>query len=81
MFVPTLCCTPQVWKAILTDRIDFNAPELKAISAPARELLRGLLDRDPRKRLKPSEALKHPWIQVWKGLLGNNGCDQVIGEA
>ncbi len=53
-----------MWKAILTDRMDFNASELKPISDPAKELLRGLLDRDPRKRLKPSEALKHPWIQV-----------------
>ena len=63
----------QVWKAILTDRIDFNAPELKQISAPARELLRGLLERDPRKRVKPSEALKHAWIQVGGRAAGGGG--------
>lgn len=53
-----------MWKAILTDKVDFNAPELKQVSAPAKELLRGLLERDPKRRLKPSQALKHPWIQV-----------------
>lgn len=57
------CTLQQVWKAILTDKVDFNAAELKPISTPAKDLLKGLLDRDPRKRLKPSEALKHPWIQ------------------
>lgn len=57
------CTLQQVWKAILTDRIDFGAAELKPISEPAKQLLRGLLERDPRKRMKPSQALTHSWIQ------------------
>lgn len=54
----------QVWQAILTQRIDFNARELRGISSSARDLLGGLLDRDPTLRLTAQQALEHPWIKV-----------------
>jgi calcium-dependent protein kinase len=36
-----------VWSAILHDPIDWDAPELKALSQPARDFLEKLLQRDP----------------------------------
>lgn len=57
------CTLQQVWKSILNDRIDFEAPELRQISPSARDLLRGLLHRSAEKRLTASEALRHPWLR------------------
>lgn len=54
----------QVWQAILSQRIDMGAPELKNVSPPAKDLLAGLLERDPDSRLTPKQALDHPWIRV-----------------
>lgn len=54
----------QVWQAILSQRIDMGAPELQGVSAPAKDLLMGLLQRDPAERLTPKQALEHPWIKV-----------------
>jgi serine/threonine protein kinase len=54
----------QVWQSILSQRIDFHAAELEQVSAAARDLLKGLLERDPDARLTPKQALEHPWIKV-----------------
>lgn len=56
------CNLQQVWKAILTDRIDFSARELRDVSPPALDLLRQMLQRDPRKRVTAAAALRHPWL-------------------
>lgn len=55
---------PQVWQAILSKRIDMEAPELRNVSTAAKDLLQGLLERDPERRLTPRQALDHPWIRV-----------------
>jgi serine/threonine protein kinase len=34
----------------------------EGVSGPAKDLLKGLLEVDPTKRLSATEALKHPWI-------------------
>ena len=57
-------CRAQVWQSILSQRIDFHAAELEQVSAAARDLLKGLLERDPDARLTPKQALEHPWIKV-----------------
>jgi calcium-dependent protein kinase len=36
-----------VWSAIQHDKIDWDAPELRALSDPARDFLEKLLQRDP----------------------------------
>jgi calcium-dependent protein kinase len=54
----------QVWQAILSKRIDMAAPELRTVSTAAKDLLQGLLERDPERRLTPRQALDHPWIRV-----------------
>ena len=58
------CSLQQVWKAILSEDIDFDAPELRQVSPAAHDLLRGLLHRNPNKRLSAAEALKHPWLRA-----------------
>lgn len=51
-----------VWKAILTRNINWNAQELKQLSRPAVDFLKSLLERDPVKRPSAQQALEHPWI-------------------
>ncbi len=53
-----------MWQSILSQRIDFHAAELEQVSAAARDLLKGLLERDPDARLTPKQALEHPWIKA-----------------
>ena len=60
-----------MWQSILSQRIDFHAAELEQVSAPARDLLKGLLERDPDARLTPKQALEHPWIKARVFMLPN----------
>ena len=54
----------QVWQAILVKKVDLDAPHLKgSMSDGARDLLRGLLRRDPTQRMTALEALDHPWVK------------------
>ena len=46
---------------IKTEKLDF--PKDKKISGPCKDLLRGLLEKDYKKRFNIQQALKHPWIQ------------------
>ncbi|KAI7836721.1 hypothetical protein COHA_009419 [Chlorella ohadii] len=57
------CTLQQVWKSILTDKINWNAPALREVSAPARDLLKAMLERNPAKRIRAADALRHPWLQ------------------
>ncbi|KAI3434801.1 hypothetical protein D9Q98_002859 [Chlorella vulgaris] len=57
------CTLQQVWKSILTDKINWNAAALREVSPPARDLLKQMLDRNPAKRLRAGAALRHPWLQ------------------
>lgn len=56
------CTLQQVWKSILTERVDFEAVELSHISREARDLLRKMLHRDPNRRVSANDALSHPWL-------------------
>ena len=50
-----------VYKAIQTAPLAFG-PEWAQISGSARELLAGLLEKDPVKRYTLAQALEHPWV-------------------
>ena len=52
----------QVLSNIQNVRIDFDSPELGRAPENAKNLLKRLLCKDPRKRISAREALAHPWI-------------------
>ena len=52
----------QVLSNIQNVRIDFDSPELGRAPETAKNLLKRLLCKDPRKRISAREALAHPWI-------------------
>ncbi|KAL4434088.1 hypothetical protein ABPG75_000529 [Micractinium tetrahymenae] len=56
------CTLQQVWKSILTDKINWSAPALREVSAPAKDLLKQMLERNPAKRIRAAQALRHPWL-------------------
>eukprot|EP00195_Chlamydomonas_chlamydogama_P002656 CAMPEP_0202921416 /NCGR_PEP_ID=MMETSP1392-20130828/77385_1 /ASSEMBLY_ACC=CAM_ASM_000868 /TAXON_ID=225041 /ORGANISM="Chlamydomonas chlamydogama, Strain SAG 11-48b" /LENGTH=597 /DNA_ID=CAMNT_0049614987 /DNA_START=209 /DNA_END=2002 /DNA_ORIENTATION=+ len=52
-----------VWRAILMQEINWNAPELHQLSRSAADFLRSLLERDPNKRPSAFQALQHSWVR------------------
>eukprot|EP00197_Chlamydomonas_leiostraca_P016234 CAMPEP_0202862620 /NCGR_PEP_ID=MMETSP1391-20130828/3593_1 /ASSEMBLY_ACC=CAM_ASM_000867 /TAXON_ID=1034604 /ORGANISM="Chlamydomonas leiostraca, Strain SAG 11-49" /LENGTH=572 /DNA_ID=CAMNT_0049542175 /DNA_START=227 /DNA_END=1946 /DNA_ORIENTATION=- len=52
-----------VWKAIMTQEINWKAQELQQLSPSAVDFLKILLRRDPLKRPSASEALQHAWVK------------------
>lgn len=54
----------QVWQAILVKKLDLDSSWVKSsMSEGARNLLKGLLVREPGTRLTANQALEHPWIK------------------
>ena len=48
--------------------------ELESCSEEVLDLIRKLLEKDPKKRLSAVEALEHPWFEKMdKGEIGSNG--------
>ncbi|KAL1812485.1 hypothetical protein ACET3Z_022550 [Daucus carota] len=66
-----LCGVPPFWAeteqgvalAILRGVIDFKREPWPQISENAKNLVRQMLDPDPKKRLTAKQVLEHPWIQ------------------
>ncbi|XP_027348937.1 calcium-dependent protein kinase 1-like isoform X2 [Abrus precatorius] len=67
-----LCGTPPFWgeseqdifEEVLHGDLDFSSDPWPNISESAKDLVRKMLVRDPRKRITAHEVLRHPWIQV-----------------
>ncbi|XP_073022017.1 calcium-dependent protein kinase 11-like [Primulina eburnea] len=65
-----LCGAPPFWgetdnrifKQILKGKIDFESDPWPQISDSAKDLIRKMLQRDPRSRITAHEVLCHPWI-------------------
>eukprot|EP00741_Cyanophora_paradoxa_P006671 tig00001030_g6452.t1 len=51
-----------LFKQIMKGEFDFPDPEWTEITPAAKELVRKLLEVDPKKRLTADQMLKHPWI-------------------
>jgi calcium-dependent protein kinase len=47
---------------VLSQEINWNAPELQHLSTGARDFLERLLQRNPAMRPSAAEALEHPWV-------------------
>ncbi|XP_010269425.1 PREDICTED: calcium-dependent protein kinase 2-like isoform X2 [Nelumbo nucifera] len=66
-----LCGVPPFWaesehgifNSILRGHIDFTSDPWPSISAGAKDLVRKMLNADPKQRLTAVEVLNHPWIK------------------
>ncbi|XP_030527313.1 calcium-dependent protein kinase 29 [Rhodamnia argentea] len=66
-----LCGSPPFWaetekgifEAILEGNLDLESAPWPSISPSAKDLIRKLLMRDPKKRITAAEALEHPWLR------------------
>ncbi|XP_022957939.1 calcium-dependent protein kinase 8-like [Cucurbita moschata] len=66
-----LCGIPPFWaeteqgvaQAIIRSVIDFRRDPWPKVSENAKDLVRKMLDPDPRRRLTAQEVLAHPWLQ------------------
>ncbi|PUZ68472.1 hypothetical protein GQ55_2G031600 [Panicum hallii var. hallii] len=53
-----------IFEQVLKGKLDFSSDPWPSISESAKDLVRKMLNRDPRKRLTAHEALCHPWVCV-----------------
>ncbi|KAG2668553.1 hypothetical protein I3843_15G160200 [Carya illinoinensis] len=51
-----------IFREILQGKLDFHSEPWPGISESAKDLIRKMLDRNPKKRLTAHEVLCHPWI-------------------
>ena len=51
-----------IFENILSQEINVDIPQLKSISDDCKDLIRQLCDKNPKKRIKAEEALKHPFF-------------------
>jgi len=47
--------------------LDYSRSPLNHVSAEARELLAGMLEKDPEHRLSIADCLEHPWVDCSEG--------------
>lgn len=55
-------CQELLFTSIQDGMYDFPEDEWQAVSDPAKDLIRHLLVRNPRKRYSADEVLQHPWV-------------------
>ncbi|CAD6226687.1 unnamed protein product [Miscanthus lutarioriparius] len=53
-----------IFEQVLNGDLDFSSDPWPSISESAKDLVRKMLNRDPRKRLTAHEALCHPWVCI-----------------
>ena len=51
-----------IFESILNNEINVDIPQLKSVSKNCKDLIKGLCDKNPEKRIKSEEALKHPFL-------------------
>ncbi|KAL8119575.1 calcium-dependent protein kinase-like [Apium graveolens] len=79
-----LCGVPPFWAenekgifdAIQEGEIDFDCEPWPSISKSAKDLVRRMLTRDPRKRITSAQVLEHPWMRE-----GGEASDRPIDSA
>lgn len=54
----------RIFEEVLHGDLDFSSDPWPNISGSAKDLVRKMLVRDPRKRITANEVLCHPWVQV-----------------
>jgi calcium-dependent protein kinase len=76
---PLFCCVETekgIFDAILHEEIDFESQPWPSISESAKDLVRKMLARDPKKRLTSGQVLQHPWLRE-----GGDASDKPIDSA
>ncbi|KAK4755266.1 hypothetical protein SAY87_009023 [Trapa incisa] len=53
-----------IFEQVLTGELDFVSEPWPSISESAKDLVRRMLVRDPKKRLTAHEVICHPWVQI-----------------
>ncbi|KAL5708951.1 non-specific serine/threonine protein kinase [Ranunculus cassubicifolius] len=53
-----------IFEQILRGELDFESDPWPRISESAKDLLRKMLAKDPKKRLTAHDVLRHPWVRV-----------------
>ncbi|XP_047329805.1 calcium-dependent protein kinase 20-like [Impatiens glandulifera] len=66
-----------IFEQVLKGELDFISEPWPSISDGAKDLVRKMLIRDPKKRLTAHEVLCHPWIQV-DGLAPDKPLDSAV---
>ncbi|XP_028777100.1 CDPK-related kinase 5 [Neltuma alba] len=52
-----------IFRAVLKADPSFDEPPWPSLSSEARDFVKRLLNKDPRKRISAAQALSHPWIR------------------
>ncbi|KAK7376680.1 hypothetical protein VNO80_02094 [Phaseolus coccineus] len=65
-----------IFDSILEGKLDLENAPWPSISAAAKDLIRKMLTRDPKKRITAAEALEHPWMKE-----GGEASDKPIDNA
>ncbi|WOL05957.1 hypothetical protein Cni_G14688 [Canna indica] len=66
-----------IFDAILTEDIDFQSAPWPSISESAKDLIRKMLTRDPKKRITAAQALEHQWLRAG-GLASDRPLDSAV---
>ncbi|KAK1384686.1 Calcium-dependent protein kinase 20 [Heracleum sosnowskyi] len=53
-----------IFEQVLRGELDFESEPWPSISEDAKDLVKRMLVRDPKKRLTAHEVLRHPWVKV-----------------
>ncbi|GAV75499.1 efhand domain-containing protein/Pkinase domain-containing protein/PseudoU_synth_2 domain-containing protein/EF_hand_5 domain-containing protein [Cephalotus follicularis] len=53
-----------IFEEVLKGKLDLQSSPWPSISASAKDLIKKMLNMDPKKRITAAEALEHPWIKV-----------------
>ncbi|KAG5562638.1 hypothetical protein RHGRI_005384 [Rhododendron griersonianum] len=66
-----------IFEQVLKGELDFVSEPWPSISDGAKDLVRRMLVRDPKKRLTAHEVLSHPWVQV-EGVAPDKPLDSAV---
>ncbi|XP_047337638.1 calcium-dependent protein kinase 2-like [Impatiens glandulifera] len=66
-----------IFDAILEGSIDFDSDPWPSISESAKDLVRKMLTKDPKKRITSQQVLEHPWIRE-DGEASNKPIDSAV---
>ncbi|KAK8471516.1 hypothetical protein PHAVU_003G246000 [Phaseolus vulgaris] len=55
-----------IFRAVLRATPSFDEPPWPSLSDEAKDFVKRLLNKDPRKRMTAAQALSHPWIKSYK---------------